>query len=29
MNYQKFAEEWIRAWNSHDLDNIVSHLPEI
>ena len=20
-----FAEEWIRAWNSHDLDMIMSH----
>ncbi len=20
-----FAEEWIRAWNSHDLDAILSH----
>ncbi len=25
-----FAEEWIAAWNSHDLDRIVSHYaPEI
>ena len=21
----KFAEEWIAAWNSHDLDRILSH----
>ncbi|MDP9960318.1 nuclear transport factor 2 family protein [Chryseobacterium lathyri] len=28
MNHQKFAEEWIRAWNSHDLENILSHYAE-
>ena len=22
---QAFAEEWIAAWNSHDLDRILSH----
>lgn len=22
---QKFSEEWIAAWNSHDLDKILSH----
>ena len=22
---QKFAEEWIESWNSHDLDRILSH----
>lgn len=22
---RRFAEEWISAWNSHDLDRIVSH----
>lgn len=22
---RKFAEDWIRAWNSHDLDSILSH----
>ncbi|MEZ5507222.1 MAG: nuclear transport factor 2 family protein [Gammaproteobacteria bacterium] len=22
---QKFAEEWIHAWNSHDLELILSH----
>ena len=22
---QKFATDWIRAWNSHDLDAIMSH----
>jgi ketosteroid isomerase-like protein len=21
----QFAEEWIAAWNSHDLDRILSH----
>lgn len=25
MNHQKFAEEWISAWNSHDLEDILSH----
>lgn len=25
MDHQKFAEEWIKAWNSHDLDVILSH----
>lgn len=25
MNHQKFAEEWINAWNSHDLEDILSH----
>jgi ketosteroid isomerase-like protein len=25
MNIQQFAEEWIAAWNSHDLDRILSH----
>lgn len=22
---EKFAQEWIEAWNSHDLDSILSH----
>ena len=22
---QAFADEWIEAWNSHDLDRILSH----
>lgn len=22
---QKFAQEWVDAWNSHDLDRIMSH----
>lgn len=25
INGRKFAEEWIEAWNSHDLDRILSH----
>jgi ketosteroid isomerase-like protein len=25
MNVKKFAEEWIAAWNSHDIDRILSH----
>jgi ketosteroid isomerase-like protein len=25
---QKFAKEWISAWNSHDLDRILSHCVE-
>lgn len=25
MNAHKFAKEWIAAWNSHDLDRIMSH----
>ncbi len=25
MNHQMFAEEWIKDWNSHDLDTILSH----
>jgi hypothetical protein len=28
MNHQTFAEEWIKAWNSHDLDDILSHYSE-
>ena len=27
---RKFADDWIRAWNSHDLDAIMSHYaPEV
>jgi predicted ester cyclase len=27
---RQFADEWVRAWNSHDLDAILSHYgPEI
>ncbi len=25
MNERQFAERWIKSWNSHDLDNILSH----
>lgn len=25
---ERFAEEWIEAWNSHDLDRILSHYTE-
>ena len=25
MNQQQFAEKWIKSWNSHDLDDILSH----
>ncbi len=25
---EKFAEEWIAAWNSHNLDTILSHCEE-
>lgn len=25
---EKFAQEWIDAWNSHDLDRILSHYAE-
>lgn len=25
MNHENFAEEWINAWNSHDLDKILFH----
>lgn len=28
MNHQKFAEEWIRVWNSHDIEDILSHYAE-
>ncbi|PIF46929.1 SnoaL-like protein [Chryseobacterium sp. 52] len=28
MNHQKFAEKWISAWNSHDLEDILSHYAE-
>jgi hypothetical protein len=24
-NAAEFAQEWIRSWNSHDLDRILSH----
>lgn len=25
IEHQKFAKEWINAWNSHDLNRILSH----
>jgi SnoaL-like domain len=25
---ERFAKEWIEAWNSHDLDRILSHYSE-
>lgn len=25
MNSTKFAEQWIKSWNSHDLNEILSH----
>ena len=25
VEVRKFANDWIRAWNSHDLDTIMSH----
>ena len=25
---QQFAQEWVNAWNSHDLDRILSHYAE-
>ncbi|HKC37348.1 MAG TPA: nuclear transport factor 2 family protein [Chitinophagaceae bacterium] len=25
MDSQKFAKEWIKSWNSHNLDDILSH----
>lgn len=28
MDERKFAEEWINAWNSHDLEAILSHYSE-
>ena len=28
MNTQKFAKEWIESWNSHNLEEILSHYAE-
>lgn len=28
MNGRKFAEKWIISWNSHNLDDILSHYSE-
>ena len=25
MDSKKFAEDWIKSWNSHDLENILEH----
>lgn len=25
---KKFSEEWIQAWNSHDIEKIISHYEE-
>ncbi|MBV8328746.1 nuclear transport factor 2 family protein [Chryseobacterium sp.] len=25
MDHKDFAQEWINVWNSHDLENILSH----
>ncbi|UII75173.1 nuclear transport factor 2 family protein [Flagellimonas sp. HMM57] len=28
MNAEKFAQEWIKSWNSHNLQDILSHYSE-
>lgn len=28
MDAKKFANSWIESWNSHDLDNILTHYSE-
>lgn len=28
MDAQEFAEKWIRSWNSHNLEDILSHYSE-
>ncbi|HVZ80078.1 MAG TPA: nuclear transport factor 2 family protein [bacterium] len=28
VNAQEFAKDWIKAWNSHDLNAILSHYAE-
>lgn len=28
MDAQKFAQEWIKSWNSHQLEDILSHYSE-
>ncbi|WP_420603830.1 nuclear transport factor 2 family protein [Flagellimonas sp.] len=28
MDAHKFAEKWIKSWNSHDLDDIMAHYTE-
>jgi hypothetical protein len=27
--YEKFAAEWIEAWNSHDIERIMAHYDEL
>jgi len=28
MDAQQFAQQWIKSWNTHDLDDILSHYSE-
>ena len=28
MNHRDFAAEWVEAWNSHDLERVLSHYDE-
>jgi ketosteroid isomerase-like protein len=28
MNHEQFAQTWVDAWNSHDLEDILSHYSE-
>ncbi len=28
MNVEKFAQEWIQSWNSHNLEEILNHYSE-
>lgn len=28
MDVKKFAQEWVEAWNAHDLDRVLSHFSE-
>lgn len=28
MDAKKFAEEWVASWNSHDMEDILSHYSE-
>ena len=27
-NHREFADDWVSAWNSHDLERVVSHYEE-
>jgi ketosteroid isomerase-like protein len=27
-DHREFADEWVEAWNSHDLDRVLSHYEE-